>query len=261
MWVLPPWIEPSVDEQMGRERDVRRCRGVIGHSLSTIGLYYRFSLPTLHSCSCSSSFVMQVSTSKMGMLYGIAGMIALIAAYWIDVTYTYDDGPWLIAVSMAPGALLGLWSAQAVAMTSLPEMVGAYNGFGGLAAALTGYGLYLDPSATFLVREGDEIIKQTDAMLWVQAIALILSIVIGMMTFTGSMVAVLKLHGTLASKPRVIPLRAFNSLLMVVIMSVFGALTFVEGWNDRGLGLGYLCIVGAVAAFYGIISVLAIGGG
>ena len=196
----------------------------------------------------------------MGMLYGIAGMGALIAAYWADEAYTYDDGAWLIAISMGPGALLGLWSAYAVAMTSLPEMVGMYNGFGGLAAALTGYGLYLDGDATYLVRHGSRVVKQTDPMLWVQAIALILSVVIGMMTFTGSVIAVLKLRGTLASKPRVIPMRALNSLLMMVVMAVFGALTFHEGWNDRTLGLAYLCIVGAVAALYGIVSVIAIGG-
>ena len=129
------------------------------------------------------------------MLYGIGGMAALIAAYWVDSTYTYDEGYWMVLVSMAPGAILGLWSAAAVAMTGLPEMVGAYNGFGGLAAAITGYGLYLDPSSTYLVREGEIKAEQTDAMLWVQGIALVLSIVIGMMTFTGSMVAVLKLHG------------------------------------------------------------------
>ena len=85
----------------------------------------------------------KVSTSKMGMLYGIAGMIALMAAYWIDTTYTYGAGPWLIAASMGPGAAIGLGTAYAVEMVQLPEMVGAYNGFGGLAAALTGYGLYV----------------------------------------------------------------------------------------------------------------------
>jgi H+-translocating NAD(P) transhydrogenase subunit beta len=85
----------------------------------------------------------KVSTAKMGMLYGIAGMTALIAAYWIDEAYAYDDGVWLVAASMAPGALYGLVSAYMVSMTALPEMVGLYNGFGGLAAALEGYGLYV----------------------------------------------------------------------------------------------------------------------
>ena len=91
----------------------------------------------------------------------------------------------LIAASMAPGIVFGLYSAMSVEITGLPELVGAYNGFGGLAAALEGIGLYLDPNAKSFVRGGIAIADQTDAMLWVQAIALVLSIVIGMMTFTG----------------------------------------------------------------------------
>jgi NAD/NADP transhydrogenase beta subunit len=199
----------------------------------------------------------------MGMLYGIGGMTALMAAYWIDDAYTYDEGSWMIAASIAPGALAGLISAYAVAMTGLPEMVGAYNGFGGLAAALAGFGLYLDPGATYLFREGEEILDQTDSMLWVQAIALVLSVVIGMMTFTGSMVAVLKLHGTIASKPRIIPFRAISNILMLVAMTIFGALAFSgdQHWNDRQAGLGYLVVVGVIAAFYGLTAVMAIGGG
>jgi NAD/NADP transhydrogenase beta subunit len=100
----------------------------------------------------------------MGMLYGIFGMSALIAVYWSSSWYTYGDGLWLVAVSMIPGAIVGIWSSYAVEMTSLPEMVGAYNGFGGLAAALEGFGLYLDPSATFLVRNGDNLVSQTNPM-------------------------------------------------------------------------------------------------
>jgi NAD/NADP transhydrogenase beta subunit len=199
----------------------------------------------------------------MGIMYGIVGMCLLMAAYWADVTYTYDDGVWLVAVASAPGAILGLWSAYAVDMTSLPEMVGAYNGFGGLAAALTGYAMYLDPDATYLSRHGLIIVKQTDAMLWVQAIGLILSVVIGMMTFTGSMVAVCKLNGTLSSKPRIIPFRGPCTLLIFVLMFVFGALTFTgqPGWNNRTVGITYLAIVGVISSVYGIVAVMAIGGG
>jgi len=200
------------------------------------------------------------------MIYGMAGMIALIAAYWIDESYTYDDGAWLIAVSMAPGILIGLGSAFGVAMTGLPEMVGAYNGFGGLAAALEGIGLYIDPTAMMLMRGGDPVAKQTNGMLWVQGIALILSVVIGMMTFTGSMVAVGKLNGTIASKPRVIPMRAVFTLLIFAAMVVFGALTFAgfDGsprWNNRWDGFAYLMVVTVLAAIEGIVAVMAIGGG
>ena len=199
----------------------------------------------------------------MGMVYGIVGMGCLIAGFWIDDTYTYEDGTWLIAASMAPGIIVGIWSAMSVEITGLPELVGAYNGFGGLAAALEGIGLYLDPNAQDFIRRGEVITSQTDPMLWVQAIALILSIVIGMMTFTGSLVAVAKLHGTIASKPRVVPARWFVTLLMFVAMAVFGALCFTGGqtWNDRGLGLIFLCVVAAIASLYGIVAVMAIGGG
>lgn len=190
-------------------------------------------------------------------------MSVIIAAYWADTAYTYEHGVWFVAVSIAPGASLGLWSAYSVAMTTLPEMVGAYNGFGGLAAALTGIGLYLDPNAKYLVRHGHQLIELSDSMLWVQAIALVLSIVIGMMTFTGSMVAVLKLNGTIPSRPRIIPQRLYVSLLLFTGMVVFGALSFSGGqdWNDRELGLSFIIIVSVLAGAYGVVAVMAIGGG
>lgn len=121
----------------------------------------------------------KISTAKMGMIYGIIGMACLIGGYWANEAYTFEDGRWLIAASMAPGIVAGLLSAMSVEITGLPELVGAYNGFGGLAAALEGFGLYLDPNAEFLVRGGEPIERQTDAMLWVQAIALICSVIIG----------------------------------------------------------------------------------
>jgi NAD/NADP transhydrogenase beta subunit len=65
---------------------------------------------------------------------------------------------------MAPGAILGIWSSYAAEMTMLPELVGAFNGFGGLAAALEGIGLYLDPTATYLVRNGKFVAPQTNPM-------------------------------------------------------------------------------------------------
>jgi NAD/NADP transhydrogenase beta subunit len=79
----------------------------------------------------------------MGMIYGIVGMSCLVGGYWAASAYTYDHGLWLIAASMAPGIVMGVWSGMAVEITGLPELVGAYNGFGGLAAALEGIGLYL----------------------------------------------------------------------------------------------------------------------
>lgn len=199
----------------------------------------------------------------MGMFYGIIGMALLIIGYWCNTNYVSGSATWLIAVSMAPGIVCGMWSALSVEFTGLPELVGAYNGFGGLAAALEGIGLYLDPRATYVVRGGEIVGQQTNAMLWVQAIALCLSVIIGCMTFTGSLVAVLKLHGTIASKPRVIPCRLAVTVLMFVAMIVFSALSFTAGqtWNDRTTGIAYITIVAALASAYGFVFVMAIGGG
>lgn len=204
-----------------------------------------------------------VPTAKMGMVYGMLGMTALIVGYWVDQTYVYDHGVWLIAASMGPGIIIGLWSAVSVEITGLPELVGAYNGFGGLAAALEGIGLYLDPRATHFVRNGVVRGDQTQAMLWVQAIGLCLSIIIGAMTFTGSIVAVLKLHGTISSKPRIVPMRWLFTLVMFAAMTACSVLAFTGGqdWNDRGLGLAFIIIVTVIASILGITSVMAIGGG
>jgi NAD/NADP transhydrogenase beta subunit len=115
--------------------------------------------------------------------------------------------------------------------------------------------------AEYLVRDGEIKARQTDAMLWVQAIALLCSIIIGMMTFTGSMIACFKLHGNIASKPRIVPFRWGVTLVLFAAMVAFGALSFTGGqtWNDRGLGLAFICIVAALAGIYGIIAVMAIG--
>jgi len=205
----------------------------------------------------------KVHTAKMGIMYGIFGMTCLIAGFWADSTYTFDNGLWLIAASMAPGIIIGLISAVSVELTGLPELVGAYNGFGGLAAALEAVGLYFDPNAALYIRGGNIAGVKSDEFLWVQAIAMILSIVIGMMTFTGSMVAVLKLHGTIASKPRIIPFRwivTFVLVVGIVAASIF-AFEYGQTWNDRDIGIICVMIVTAFSGIYGIIAVMAIGGG
>lgn len=77
------------------------------------------------------------------------------------------------------------------------------------------------------------------------------------------MVAVLKLNGSIASKPRVVPCRPIVTFIMFAIMIAFGALAWSgdQGWNDRGFGLSCICIVAFFAGVYGLIAVMAIGGG
>ena len=123
--------------------------------------------------------------------------------------------------------------------------------------------MYLDPDATNFIRRGTNIAEQTDAMLWVQGVALWLSVVIGMMTFTGSMIACAKLHGTIASKPRVVPMRWAVTALLFTAMIVCGSIAFSgdKGWDDRDNGIWLILAVAILAGIYGIIAVMAIGGG
>jgi NAD/NADP transhydrogenase beta subunit len=206
----------------------------------------------------------KVPTAKMGILYGVIGMTCLIAGFWADTTYTYNHGVYLIAISMAPGIVIGIVSAISVQITSLPELVGGYNGLGGLAAVLEAIGLYFDPNATYYNRGGVNVLLKTTDFLVVQGVALVLSLVIGMITFTGSMIAVLKLNGKIASKPRVIPFRWGITFLILSGIIVASVMMFMGGetaWNDRFIGLICIMVVTVLSGVYGIIAVMAIGGG
>ena len=78
-----------------------------------------------------------------------------------------------------------------------------------------------------------------------------------------SMIACFKLHGWISSKPRVVPYRIIVTMLMFATMAIFGTLAFTAGqdWNDRELGLAFIVLVAAIAGIYGIVAVMAIGGG
>ncbi len=232
-----------------KHQDISSLISCVSHSYTTSGLMGLSKVPS----------------AKMGILYGIIGMCLLISAFWADTTYTYGHGQYLIAISMTPGILIGLFSAFSVEITSLPELVGGYNGLGGLAAVLEAIGLYFDPdSSIYHVRNGSKLMLKNNDFLIVQGIALMLSIIIGMMTFTGSMIAVMKLNGTIASKPRVIPFRWPITMIILAGIVVCSVLTFTLGetaWDDRYLGLVNIMIVTGLSGMYGVIAVMAIGGG
>lgn len=77
------------------------------------------------------------------------------------------------------------------------------------------------------------------------------------------MVACLKLHGTISSKPRIVPFRLGVTFLLFAAMAAFGSLAFTGGqdWGDTSTGLAFIIVVAVLASVYGIIAVMAIGGG
>ncbi len=194
-------------------------------------------------------------------------MTLAVVAMWTTATYTFDSGVKFNLV-MLIGVLLGGFAAWKVKMTGMPQLVGFLNACGGLASALEGYGLYLDPDAREEVIRGVpswELVNEghlDNAQLWIQAIAMYLSIIVGLATFTGSMVACGKLNGNIPSKAMVMPLRGVTIILMFcgIVAASLCSFNFGPTWNDRTTGIWLVFIVGVLSSLYGIMAVYAIGG-
>ncbi len=180
---------------------------------------------------------------------------------WATPTLTYDSGV-IFNLFMLVGVAFGGYSAYVVKMTGMPQLVGFLNAMGGLASALEGFGLYLDPDARQEVIRGFAPEDLTSAQLWIQAIAMYLSIIVGLATFTGSMVACLKLSGTIPSRAMVVPFRVGWTVLMFlgIIVAALFSFNFGPTWNDRITGIYLVLIVGLLSSVYGIMAVYAIGG-
>src|SRR5437763_15915177 len=125
----------------------------------------------------------QQETARRGNLYGIIGMlIALVAT-----AFAIQNGNYLLLVgAIAPGLVIGALVASRVQMTSMPQLVAALHSFVGLAAVLVGFATYLGPHAQ--MSAGEEHLHIGE---------IFIGVCIGSITFTGSVIAFLKLQGTI----------------------------------------------------------------
>jgi NAD(P) transhydrogenase subunit beta len=145
--------------------------------------------------------------AKEGNAFGVAGMVlALAATIWLSIDRA-EHGLLtfaLIAVAMAVGAGIGLWRARVVEMTQMPELVAMLHSFVGLAAVLVGYSSFLES------RDAG-----TDDKL--HLVEVFLGVFIGAVTFTGSIVAFLKLSARIKSSPLMLPARHWLNLLALLV--------------------------------------------
>ncbi len=183
-------------------------------------------------------------SARRGNLYGMVGMfIAIVATVSMTAVTNYA----LIAPAMVIGAVIGLVVARRVAMTAMPQLVAMLHSFVGLAAVLVGFATYLDPSVH---HAGD--VERT-----IHEIEIYLGVLIGALTFTGSVVAFGKLQGVIGSKPLVFPARHWLNLGLL-LASIFAGYWFVGA--NPGLGLTMLLAMTAMALLFGVLMVMAIGG-
>ena len=183
-------------------------------------------------------------TARRGNWYGISGMtIALLATVFGVVTQNYVE----LMAALVVGGAIGLLLAKRVQMTEMPELVAILHSLVGLAAVMVGFANFMDPSVHF---EGVE--------LTIHDIETYLGILIGAVTFSGSIIAFGKLSGKISGKPLTLPGRhLFN--LGLLIASIWFCREFVIQ-SAAGDGMTPLIIMTAIALLFGIHMVMAIGG-
>ncbi|MCS3843274.1 Re/Si-specific NAD(P)(+) transhydrogenase subunit beta [Microbacterium sp. AK031] len=188
-------------------------------------------------------------SSRAGVTYGMVGMaIALVATIWVTLQGAWGQpqaivGLVLLLVAMLVGAVIGLWRARSVEMTGIPELIALLHSFVGLAAVLVGWNGHLHAPGL------------TGALADIHHAEVFIGIFIGGVTFTGSIVAFLKLSGRMSSKPLMLPGK--NVLNLGAIVG-FVALTV---WYVIAPSLVLLIVVTLLALALGWHLVASIGGG
>ncbi len=194
-------------------------------------------------------------TAKVGNTFGIFGMaIALAATITKAVDNEMDTLPIVLLVgAMAAGAVIGIWRSRVVEMTGMPELIAALHSFVGLAAVLVGWNGYLevedDPDSAHAGA------LEAQDLLGVHSAEVFIGVFIGAVTFTGSIVAFLKLSARIKSSPMVLPGKNFLNL---GALALFAALTV---WFVIDPQLWLLVAVTLVALALGWHLVASIGGG
>ena len=194
-------------------------------------------------------------TAKAGNTFGMAGMVvALVATIALAVDrHITAGGLGLLIVAMVLGAAIGLWRARVVEMTGMPELIALLHSFVGLAAVLVGWNGYLNVEHN---PRGVEA-RALDAVgtLGIHHAEVFIGVFIGAVTFTGSIVAFLKLSARIKSSPLVLP---GKNLLNAGALVAFVVLTT---WFVIAPALWLLVAVTAVALALGWHLVASIGGG
>jgi NAD(P) transhydrogenase subunit beta len=185
-------------------------------------------------------------TSRRGNFYGIVGMTIAVLATVLGPRVTAEGIPWIVG-SLAVGGTIGLYAARKVQMTQMPELVAIMHSLVGLAACLVGYASYVDTS-----------IALTGAEKTIHEVEIYVGVLIGAITFSGSVIAFGKLSGRIGGKPMLLPARHWLNLAGLLGVIWFGV-QFLQA-HDINAGLLPLAMMTAIALLFGVHMVMAIGG-
>jgi NAD(P) transhydrogenase subunit beta len=187
-------------------------------------------------------------SSRRGNLYGMIGMTIAVLATVLGPHVSKAGYPWIIA-AMLVGAAIGLYAARVVKMTQMPELVALMHSLVGLAAVLVGFANYIDPAAAGTFKGADKTIHELE---------IYIGVLIGAVTFSGSIIAFGKLSARISGKPMLLPARHWINLagLLVVIWCGY---QFIAS-HSLQQGMTPLVVMTVIALLFGIHMVMAIGG-
>jgi len=179
-------------------------------------------------------------SSRRGNRYGMAGM-----AIAVGTTLVIQEiaGLWEVAVAIAIGGAIGFVIARRIAMTAMPQLVAAFHSLVGLAAVLVGAAAYLNPLAFGIADAAGSIYFNS-------RLEMGLGVAIGAVTFSGSVIAFLKLNGNMSGKPIMLPARhVLNFGILFAIVALIAYFTQDQSpwifWTVTGLAfaVGFLLII------------------
>lgn len=185
-------------------------------------------------------------TARRGNFYGIVGMTIAVLATVFGPRVATVGLPWIVG-AMIVGAGIGLYLARVVKMTQMPELVAFMHSLVGLAACLVGFASYIDTSISY-----------TGAEKMIHEIEIYVGILIGAVTFSGSVIAFGKLSGKIGGKPMLLPGRHFINLIGLLLVVYFGY-AFLQA-ETVSAGMMPLIAMTVISLLFGIHMVSAIGG-
>jgi NAD(P) transhydrogenase subunit beta len=185
------------------------------------------------------------ATSRKGNLYGMVGMAIAIGTTLLLATPSFG-GLVLIILGLAIGGGAGAYIARTIPMTSMPQLVAGFHSLVGLAAVLVAAAAIYTPSS-FGIGELGSIHAQA-------LIEMSLGVAIGAITFTGSIIAYLKLDGRMSGKPIMLPMRhVINASIFAAIVVLIGILVATESHF-------VFWLIVALSLVFGILLIIPIGG-
>jgi proton-translocating NAD(P)+ transhydrogenase subunit beta len=208
------------------------------------------SLVTMSYIAASSLFILSLSglshqkTARRGNYYGMAGMaLAIFATIMSDAVTAYS----ILIVALLIGGLIGARAAVKVEMTQMPELVAIMHSLVGMAAVLVGYATFFDHSLNLIG------IEKT-----IHEVEIYIGILIGAITFSGSVIAFGKLRGRISGRPVLLPGRHGINLALLIAV-IFLAYLFIAAAESGG-GVWPLAFMTLIALIFGVHMVMAIGG-